>query len=72
MVEVDVRQSADGELVVIHDATVDRTTNGTGLVKEKTLTQLRELDAQRKPSHTQKVLKMVKRTGLLRAIVVLK
>ncbi|NYB51604.1 MAG: glycerophosphodiester phosphodiesterase [Methanobacteriaceae archaeon] len=45
MVEVDVRQSRDGELVVIHDSTVDRTTNGKGLVKEKTLKQLKELDA---------------------------
>ncbi len=65
MVEVDVRQSADGELVVIHDATVDRTTNGTGLVKEKTLTQLRELDAgtgETIPT-LREVLKMVKRKG---------
>lgn len=65
MVEVDVRQSADGELVVIHDATVDRTTNGTGLVKEKTLTQLKELDAGKGETipTLREVLKMVKRTG---------
>lgn len=43
--ETDVRVTKDGELVLIHDATVDRTTNGTGLVLEKTLAELRALDA---------------------------
>lgn len=43
--ETDVRITKDGELVLIHDATVDRTTNGTGKVCEMTLAQLRELDA---------------------------
>lgn len=43
--ELDVHLSADGELVVIHDETVDRTTNGTGYVKDLTLAQLKELDA---------------------------
>jgi hypothetical protein len=32
MVEIDVRKTKDGELVVIHDETLDRTTNGAGLV----------------------------------------
>jgi glycerophosphoryl diester phosphodiesterase len=45
MIELDVRASADGHCVVIHDETVDRTTNGTGRVAEKTMTELRELDA---------------------------
>lgn len=45
MIEFDVRQSADGEFVVIHDATLDRTTNGTGEVSAKTLEELRTLDA---------------------------
>lgn len=44
-VEFDVRLSADRELVVIHDATVDRTTSGSGAVAHLTLRQLRELDA---------------------------
>ena len=44
-IETDVRVTADGELVLIHDSTVDRTTNGTGKVCEKTLAELRELDA---------------------------
>ena len=43
--ELDVHLSRDGELVVIHDETVDRTTDGTGLVRELTLAQLKELDA---------------------------
>lgn len=43
--ELDVHMSRDGELVVIHDESVDRTTNGTGLVRELTLEQLKQLDA---------------------------
>lgn len=45
-VEFDVHLSADGELVVIHDPTVDRTTNGTGAVAEMTLAELQALDAR--------------------------
>lgn len=44
-IELDVRESADGELVVIHDPTLERTTNGKGNVADHTLAQLRELDA---------------------------
>ena len=43
--ELDVHLSKDGELVVIHDESVDRTTDGTGLVRELTLEQLKKLDA---------------------------
>jgi glycerophosphoryl diester phosphodiesterase len=43
--EFDVRVTKDNELVIIHDAAVDRTTNGSGLVCEMTLEQLRQLDA---------------------------
>jgi glycerophosphoryl diester phosphodiesterase len=45
MVEIDVRASADGHCVVIHDATVDRTTDGTGAVRALSLDALRRLDA---------------------------
>jgi glycerophosphoryl diester phosphodiesterase len=45
MIELDVRQSADGHLVVIHDDKVDRTTDGSGVVGEMSLTELKELDA---------------------------
>ncbi len=44
-VELDVHLSADGHVVVIHDFTVDKTTDGTGLVAQKTLAQLKALDA---------------------------
>jgi len=44
-IEIDVRVTKDNELVIIHDATVDRTTDGTGLVCEKTLEELKALDA---------------------------
>jgi len=44
-VECDVRLSADGELVLMHDATVDRTTNGSGAVGEMDLEALLALDA---------------------------
>ena len=45
MLETDVRLSADGVLVLMHDEAVDRTTNGTGNVKDMTFAQLRTLNA---------------------------
>jgi len=44
-IELDVHLCADGEVVAIHDATVDRTTEGSGAVERMTLTNLRSLDA---------------------------
>lgn len=44
-VECDVHLSRDNHLVVIHDETVDRTTNGSGRVADLTLAELRQLDA---------------------------
>jgi glycerophosphoryl diester phosphodiesterase len=43
-VELDVHATADGELVVSHDATVDRTTDGRGPIAEHTLAELERLD----------------------------
>jgi len=43
--ELDVRSSADGYAVVLHDSTLDRTTNGTGPAGRKTLAELQRLDA---------------------------
>ena len=43
--EIDVHLTGDGEVVVMHDGTVDRTTNGTGALREMTLDQVRRLDA---------------------------
>ncbi len=45
LVEVDVRRTKDGQLVLLHDERVDRTTNGKGAVAEMTLKDLRRLDA---------------------------
>ncbi len=45
MIELDVHRCKSGELVVIHDDTLERTTNGSGAVSEKTLTELQNLDA---------------------------
>jgi glycerophosphoryl diester phosphodiesterase len=45
MVEVDTHSTKDGKLVVIHDADVDRTTNGRGAIKEMSLLQISKLDA---------------------------
>lgn len=44
-IELDVQMSKDGKLVVIHDTTVDRTTNGTGKVADLTFEELVALDA---------------------------
>jgi len=43
-IELDVHATADGELVVCHDATVDRTTPATGTIASFTLAELRQLD----------------------------
>jgi glycerophosphoryl diester phosphodiesterase len=43
--ELDVRTTSDGRLVLMHDGTVDRTTNGSGAVREMTFDQIRRLDA---------------------------
>lgn len=45
MIEIDLHFSRDGEAIVIHDATLDRTTNGSGQVKEFTTEELQKLDA---------------------------
>ena len=43
-VEFDVHMTADGELVVIHDESIDRTSNGTGYVKDMSLAELKTYD----------------------------
>ncbi len=44
-VELDAKLTSDGQIVVIHDQTVDRTTDGAGTVRKMTLAELRKLDA---------------------------
>lgn len=43
VIEIDIQRTADGHLVLMHDATVNRTTNGTGRVSELTLAQIKQL-----------------------------
>ncbi|HLO10729.1 MAG TPA: glycerophosphodiester phosphodiesterase [Pseudoneobacillus sp.] len=45
VIETDIHITKDGHLVTIHDPSVDRTTNGKGMVNELTLNELQELDA---------------------------
>jgi glycerophosphoryl diester phosphodiesterase len=65
-IEMDVQQTKDGELVVIHDETVDRTTDGTGRVEDLTLEQIRALDAgdgEQVPTF-EEVIDFAKETGV--------
>jgi glycerophosphoryl diester phosphodiesterase len=45
VLEMDMHSTADGVLVMMHDATVDRTTDGSGRINDMTLAELKELDA---------------------------
>src|SRR5699024_1693318 len=45
IIEFDVHMTKDGELVAIHDPTVDRTTDGEGVVNDMTLSEIQALDA---------------------------
>lgn len=47
VIELDLRGTKDGEIVIMHDETVDRTTNGRGAVTAMTLAELKQLDAGR-------------------------
>jgi len=64
--EFDVQMTKDGVLVVIHDDTVDRTTNGTGAVRDLTLEQIRAFDAgqgEQVPTF-EEVMKLAKTSGV--------
>ncbi len=45
MLEMDIHASSDGVIVLSHDDKLDRLTDGTGLIKEKTLTEIKQIDA---------------------------
>lgn len=45
LIEIDIRETKDGHLVLMHDSTVDRTTNGSGRVDQLTLNDIQKLDA---------------------------
>ena len=44
MLEIDLHMTSDGEIILMHDHVVDRTSDGTGLIREKTLAEMRTLD----------------------------
>ncbi|MCP8308716.1 MAG: glycerophosphodiester phosphodiesterase [archaeon] len=67
MIEVDVRLSKDNHIIVIHDDSVDRTTNGKGYVKDLMLEELKKLDAgkgERIPT-LQEVINTVRNKAIL-------
>jgi glycerophosphoryl diester phosphodiesterase len=67
-VEMDIQRTRDGNLVCIHDKFVDRTTNGTGAVRDLCLDDLRMLDAgdgQRVPTLTEVLAVVSGRAGVL-------
>ena len=66
VIEIDLRGTRDGNVVIMHDATVDRTTNGRGAVTDLTLAELKVLDAgrgERIPTY-EEVLQLVAGTGV--------
>lgn len=69
MAEIDVQQTADSQLVVFHDDTLERTSDGTGVLTAHTLAELRTLDAGRwfGPHHAgQKIPTLVEALALAR------
>ena len=66
-IEIDLRGTKDGEIVIMHDETVDRTTDGRGLVSELTFAELKMLDAgggERVPTY-EDVLQLTSGTGAI-------
>src|SRR6185295_11685597 len=51
VLEMDAHITKDGEIVLMHDEAVDRTTDGTGLIEDLTLTEIKQLDAAYKWSN---------------------
>lgn len=70
MIETDVHLTKDDQLVLIHDNTVERTTDGRGSVKDMTFEQLRKLNAGGSATYLQiptleELLQLLKETGVL-------
>lgn len=67
-VEIDIRRTADGRLVVLHDATVNRTTDGKGRIERLCLQDLEKLDAgdgERIPTLAEVLKVATGKTGLM-------
>ncbi len=66
VIEIDLRGTRDGQVIILHDETLDRTTDGTGKVTDYTLGELKQLNAGRGesiPSYAE-VLELVAGTGV--------
>jgi len=64
IIEVDLRSSRDGQVLIMHDATLDRTTDGSGDICDYTLEELKELDAgagEKIPTY-EELLKLIRGT----------
>ncbi len=66
-IECDVQRTCDGQLVILHDGTVNRTTDGKGLVAALTLAQVRALNAGRRWGLVQRVPTLDETLHLVRA-----
>ena len=66
-IEFDVQRSSDDQLVVIHDDTVDRTTNGRGYVRETAFEKLRELNADVRWNTPQRIPTLTETLALVEA-----
>lgn len=66
-IETDVQRTRDGVLVVIHDERVDRTTEGTGWVKDFSLHELQSLHIAAGPARSEHILTMAETLDLLAA-----
>jgi len=66
VIEIDLRGTQDGEIIILHDETLDRTTDGTGKVTDHTLAELKQLNAgngESIPTYAE-VLELVAGTGV--------
>ena len=72
MVEIDVQITADGQLVIMHDETVDRTTNGAGCIGDLTLAELKSLYLKERQGGDQAALTEHKIPTLEEALAVIR
>lgn len=66
-IECDVQSSRDGALVILHDGALERTTNGSGFVAQRSLAELRALDAGRRWRIPQRIPTLEETLALVRA-----
>lgn len=64
-IELDIQMTKDGEIVVIHDERVDRTTDGTGYIKDYSYTELRKLSIETRSGWKEKIPSMQEVLDLL-------